>query len=143
MSDDLILGRNIRSPVQEVGVEYSRSSGPGGQHVNRTETRVTLRFPLLSSPSIPDRDRQRMAHRLRARLTKSGELLVSCERHRDRRRNQEEALERLQQLLRAAWFVPPARKKTRPTRASVERRLKQKKARAQSKRRRGKPSIDD
>ena len=124
----------------EIEVIYSRSSGPGGQHVNKTESRVTLRFALADSPSIPDRERWWMLKRLESRLTTSGELLVSCEKHRDRSRNLSDAFARLRDLLVAALYRPPRRRKTRPTRGSVERRLRDKRRHSVRKQERRRPS---
>src|SRR5579885_2672674 len=106
MDRPIVVARGIEIPPGEIAVEYSRSSGPGGQHVNKTETRVTLRFGLATSPSIPEEDRARMVARLAARLTKNGELLVSAGRHRDRTQNMSAAFERLEALLQAAYERP-------------------------------------
>ncbi|MBI2374552.1 MAG: aminoacyl-tRNA hydrolase [Deltaproteobacteria bacterium] len=112
----------VEIPVSEVRLEMSRSSGPGGQHVNKTETRVTLRLPLAEVP-LDEYVRARLLERLRPRLTKSGEILVSSGRHREREQNLREAFDRLERLLVAAWHRDPPRKKTRPSRGAKERRL--------------------
>ena len=141
--ETLVLLRGVVVPRSEVGVEVSRSSGPGGQHVNKTESRVTLRFNVLESPSIPEDERGWLRHRLRSRLTRLGELLVSCDSHRDQARNRSEAFERLETLLRTAMERPQQRKKTRPTRASVQRRLETKRSRSQRKRLRRPPGPEE
>ncbi|CAN0598527.1 unnamed protein product, partial [Laminaria digitata] len=74
---DLELKPWLVIPESEISVEYSRSGGPGGQHVNKTETKVTLRFSVPSSPSLPETVKDKLMSRMRARLTKEGELLVS------------------------------------------------------------------
>ena len=139
--ENLELMPGVEVPVREVQVETSRASGPGGQHVNRTESRVTLRFNLRESPSIPEEDRQWMCEKLDSRLTRAGEVLVSCERYRDRLRNLEAAFQRLEDLLRDAIARPKKRRRTRRTKASVERRLEAKRRRSAAKRDR-RPSED-
>jgi ribosome-associated protein len=124
-------------------VETSRSGGPGGQHVNKTETRVTLRFALASSPSLPEEDRLRAVRRLAKRLTRNGELLVSCDRHRERARNLAEAFERLGEILGGALHRPRQRKRTRPPRGAVEERLRAKRRVGHRKQERGRAPPED
>lgn len=131
--DPLPITAAIQIPLAEIEVAYSRSSGPGGQHVNKTETRVTLRFPVASSPSIPEDARALMVERLAPRLTKSGELLVSSEEFRERPRNLEAAYERLQGLLRRSLQRDKPRRPTRPSRGAKERRLNEKRQTAERK----------
>jgi ribosome-associated protein len=137
------ITREVALTAGEVSMEYARASGPGGQHVNKTETRVTLRFRLSDSPSIPDELRQRLMARLRSRLTQSGEILVSCGRHRVRSQNIAEAWERLEALLQHAALVPRARKRTRPSRASKARRLEDKRRTSVKKQKRRSPSMTE
>jgi ribosome-associated protein len=137
------IAEGIEIPTREVSEAYSRASGPGGQHVNKTETRVTLRFSLAESASIPEADRARMLVKLAHRITKAGELLVSTDRHRDRSQNLREAYERLAELLRAAYAKPRPRQKTRPTKGSRERRLDQKRATSDRKRTRRTPPREE
>jgi ribosome-associated protein len=139
----LIVARGIEVPREEIEVDYSRSSGPGGQHVNKTETRVTLRFDLAGSPSIPEGEKTRMLSRLKTYATKSGELLVSCEAYRDRTRNLSEAYERLEALLARAYEKPKPRKKTKPSRGAKERRLAEKKRTSTRKEGRKSPRGED
>jgi ribosome-associated protein len=143
MDDVIVVAPGVAVPVGEIGVAYSRSGGPGGQHVNKTETRVTLRFDLLRSPSIPDADRTRMKERLRSRLTKGGELLVSADARRDRAQNLDDAFERLGEILRRAYVKPKKRKKTKPSRGAKERRLKDKRATSGRKETRRRPKAED
>lgn len=137
------IAEGIEIPMSEIAEEYSRASGPGGQHVNKTETRVTLRFPLAHTASVPEQHRARMLAKLAHRITKAGELLVSTDRHRDRSQNQREAYARLAQILRGAYAIPRPRKKTRPSKGSKERRLTQKRATSERKRTRRSPARDE
>ncbi|MCK6546991.1 aminoacyl-tRNA hydrolase [Myxococcota bacterium] len=139
----LVIADGIEIPEAEIEAEYSRSSGPGGQHVNKTETRVTLRFSVAASPSIPEPHKARMLEKLAPRLTKTGELLVSVDRHRDRSMNETKAFERLAELLRAAYEIPTPRKKTKPSRGSKERRLAAKRQTSARKRDRSTKGHDD
>ena len=129
MFDPIVLAPGIAIPGDELGVEYSRASGPGGQHVNKTETRVTLRFALGATRSLPEDVKARLLEKLASRLTKAGEILVSVDAHRDRSQNLREAYARLVALLKKAFVKPKPRKKTRPTRGSTERRLEEKRRR--------------
>ncbi len=124
-------------PLSEVRFETSRSSGPGGQHVNKTETRVTLVFDLDGAQSLSVDQVACLRRRLASRLTKQGELRVASQSHRSQKRNREDAIERFAELLRDALAPIPERRPTRPSRAAKQRRLDQKKRRAERKHRRG------
>jgi ribosome-associated protein len=118
----------------EIQVEFVRASGPGGQHVNRVATAVQLRFDVANSPSLPDDVRARLVHLAGRRMTKDGVLLVESQRFRTQERNRQDALERLIVLIRQAAKKPKRRRKTRPTRASKERRLENKRRQSEKKR---------
>lgn len=137
---EIRITRRLVIPASEIELSYARSGGPGGQHVNRTATKVQLRWNLPASAAPTDADRARLAERLASRLTKDGDVLVSSERHRDQGRNVEDALERFVALLKRALARPRPRKKTRPTKASRERRLDEKRRRGATKRDRRRPS---
>jgi len=121
-------------PASALDIRFSRSGGPGGQNVNKVETKVEVRFDLAGSPLLSGPDRARALERLASRLTGEGVLAVACERTRHRERNLREALERMGELLRAALARPRKRRPTRPTRASKERRLTDKRRRSDVKR---------
>jgi ribosome-associated protein len=124
-------------PADELRVEFSRAGGPGGQNVNKVETRAVLRFDVRRSTAFDPEQRDHVLRRLAGRLTARGELLVACSEHRTQSRNLDAARERLAALLRAALAVPKVRRPTRPTRSATRRRLETKRRRSGVKRARG------
>lgn len=131
---EIRITQRVRIPGSELDLSYARSSGPGGQHVNKTASKVQLRFNVEASTAFNDQDRELLRKRLR--LTTAGDLLVSSERYRDQGRNVEDALARFEAVIRAALVRPKHRRKSRPTRASKERRLADKRRQSQRKRER-------
>ena len=131
--------RGFVVPEGELGWRFSRASGPGGQGVNTTDSRVELSFDLAGSPSVPQGLRERATSRLAHRLT-GGVLTVVAAEHRSQLRNREAARERLAALLaEATAAAPPPRRPTRPTAGSRRRRLDAKTRRGAVKRLRGRP----
>lgn len=128
-----------RIPIDEITFRAVRSSGPGGQNVNKVNTKVELRWSPSASRSLPERYRDRLLEAAASRLTASGDLIVTSSRFREQHRNRESAIERFQALLRSLLYVPPARRKTRPTRTSKERRVRDKKALSTKKQDRRRP----
>ena len=143
MSDDLVINNGVTIPAAELSYAASRASGPGGQHVNTTESRIQLRWNVAESRALTDAQRARVLRAFASRLTEAGELILASDQHRSQRRNREEVRLRLAQLLREALVPPKPRKKTRPTAASRQRRMEQKRQRGQIKKGRGKPSGED
>lgn len=133
----LTISRQLAIPESELTERFVRADGPGGQHVNRTESAVELRFDVANSPSLPEPVRARLLARRDRRLTDEGTLVIQARRFRDQARNREDARERLVALIRAALAPPRKRIATRPTRASKERRLQGKQRRGKLKRQRG------
>lgn len=130
---DLVVSSRVTVPAGELRWRFSRSSGPGGQGVNTTDSRVELSFDVANSPSIPPFLRDRALARLGDRLT-DGVLVVAASEHRSQLRNREAAAMRLASLLRGALAPPPrTRRPTMPSRGAVERRLTDKKANARRK----------
>jgi ribosome-associated protein len=133
----LRLTPEIQIPLKEIQFSYTRSSGPGGQNVNKVSSKAVLRWDLLHSPSIKLEVKQRFQEQFPTRLTTEGFVVLTSDRFRDRLRNQEDCLEKLGQLLLAVAYPPKKRKKTRPTRASVLRRRDSKKRQSEKKQSRG------
>ena len=118
---------------EEIKVEFVRSSGPGGQNVNKVATAVQLRFDVMQSASLSDPVRQRLLHLGGRRINKDGELVIEARRHRTQEQNRRDALLRLIGLVREAAAVPKARRRTSPTRRVRERRLEEKRRRGRLK----------
>jgi ribosome-associated protein len=114
---------NLAIPDEEVTFATSRSGGPGGQNVNKLETRVTLRFDLAGSGALSEEQKARLRERLATRITRDGILQVSSQRHRSQGANREAAGERFAELLRENLREETPRRKTRPARAAKARRL--------------------
>jgi ribosome-associated protein len=141
-TDDLRINANVSIPGDELSVTVSRSSGPGGQHVNTTESRVQLRWNVASTRALGEVQRARVLTALASRLTGDGDLLIACEDERSQLRNRELARIRLAELVRRALVPPKQRRKTAPSRAARERRLQEKKLRGDRKRQRRGPVED-
>jgi ribosome-associated protein len=131
---------HLAIPDEEVSFATSRSGGPGGQNVNKLETRVTVRFDLANSPSLSEEQKARLRERLATRITRDGVLQVTSQRHRSQGANREAAVERFAELLRENLREEPPRKKTRPSRAAKARRLDEKRRQSQRKRERSTPT---
>jgi ribosome-associated protein len=143
MDDDgLVVSPRLRIPKHEIHESASRSSGPGGQHVNKSETRVTLRWSVRDSAVLDPGQRRRLLARLAHRLTRRGQLVVHAQRFRSRARNRAMARERMAELVRDALQVRRSRVATGPSRASVRRRLESKRRRSAVKHTRRPPRDD-
>jgi ribosome-associated protein len=139
VSEYLSVSQSVSLPRAELIWRFSRSSGPGGQSVNTTDSRVELRFDLAATEALPPGLKERALQRLSGRLV-DGVLVVTAAEHRSQLLNRRAAEARLVALLAAAIAPPaPGRRPTRPTRGSVQRRLETKKQRAQTKRLRRAP----
>jgi len=140
----LPITASLAIPLSELDVQFTRSGGPGGQHVNRSATRVELRFDIVHSPSLTEAQRQRLLARLAGRLDGEGVLRVVAQSERSQLRNRQEAMKRLQETLRQALHVRKKRRRSKVPRWAKERRLAEKRRRAQSKqdRKRVRPGGD-
>ena len=141
MANDLPIDARLTLPGSCLRVQYSRSGGPGGQHVNRTESRVQLFFDVGASP-LHAAARRRLLEANASRVNRRGELVLACDTHRERGRNLEAARRRLAELVSASLKAPRKRRPTRPTKASKERRLKAKGRRSKTKAMRRAPTGD-
>jgi ribosome-associated protein len=134
---------NVSIPRHELKFEVSTSSGPGGQHVNRSRTRVTLLFDVQASTVLTADQKRRVRRKLATRIDREGRVRVRCGRHRSQAMNREETIRRLSELIRKALRRERRRVATRPSGAQRKRRLKDKHKRADIKRGRKAPGGDD
>ncbi len=123
----------------EISFDYYRSSGPGGQNVNKVSTAVRLRFNLRGSQLLPESVKRRLAVLAGSRVTNEGVLVIEAQRHRTQEGNRRDALGRLSELIERSWRPPAPRHATKPSRAARQRRLDVKKVRGATKRRRSRP----
>lgn len=136
------INPSLTIPDSELELKTSRSAGPGGQNVNKLETRVTVRFDVAGSPSLGEEERERIRERLGTRITKAGVLQVSSQRHRTQAANREAAVARLAELLAGALEPEAERKPTRMPKAAKRRRLEEKRRRGRLKERRVAPGAE-
>src|SRR5688500_13211171 len=134
MTPSVRINAHLAIPERELEFSFSRSGGPGGQNVNKRDTRVELVFDVANSPSLGPRQRARLLEALAARLDPSGRLRLVASNERSQAANREEAVDRLRQVLVDGLHVPKPRRATRPSRSAVARRVDEKKARSRIKR---------
>ena len=142
VADDLVVSKSVVIPQAELGWKFSRSSGPGGQSVNTTDSKVQLVFDLRNSRALSEHLRTRALARLESKLV-DGCVVISASEQRSQLQNRRAAEQRLVEVLKEATAPPPrARRPTRPTKASAERRIKEKKGRGRTKALRGSTNKD-
>ena len=123
----LYITDTIRIPLSEIEISFIRSSGPGGQHVNKTSTQAELTFDLAHSPSFYEDDREWLLSRIASKIDSNGVLRITSQEYRSQLRNKKAAIEKLQSMLQQAIKRPKKRKKTKPSRTAVEKRISSKK----------------
>ena len=133
---------NSAQIIQELQFKAVRSSGAGGQHVNKVSTKIELTYDLQNSTAVTDKEKERLLLKLSNRLTKENVLLLQCDDSRSQHKNKELAIKRFLELIKSALVVPKKRKKTKPSRSAIEKRLNTKKKSALKKANRKKPSLD-
>jgi ribosome-associated protein len=128
-----LMAIEISLPQNELEFTYVRSSGAGGQNVNKVSSKAVLRWNPTTTAAIPFGVKQRFLERFGNKLTSTGDLIVSSDRHRDQGRNTADCLEKLKEMIASVWFPPKKRKPTKPTYGSKQRRLKSKKLHSEKK----------
>ncbi len=122
----LVVTSGITIPDDELHFTYARSSGPGGQNVNKVNSKAVLRWPFRANTSVPEEVKARFSARFGTRITVDGDVVIQSDRYRDQGRNNEDCLDKLKEMLLAVAVPPKKRRPTKPSRASKERRLKTK-----------------
>ena len=130
---DLEITPSLKVPEVELRLSFARSSGPGGQNVNKVSSKAVLHFDVVASPSLPADVRQRFLERYRSRITNAGEVVIHSDEFRDQPKNIDACYEKLRQMVLAVLMPPKKRRATKPTRGSKVRRLNEKKARSEVK----------
>ena len=129
----LVVNARIRVPDSELALSFARSSGPGGQNVNKVSSKAVLRWPVARSAALPVDVRERFVRKYRSRLTGDGDLVLTSQRYRDQGRNVADVRRKLTEMIASVAAPPKRRRPTKPTKASVERRIKSKQARGRTK----------
>jgi ribosome-associated protein len=140
--DKISIDDKLSIPMIELSFRFSRSGGPGGQHANRSETRVELLFDVSNSPSLSDEQRQKILARLNHRIDKGGVLHLVSEESRSQRTNRQTVIERFAALLQTALRPRRKRRPSRPSKAVRERRLEEKRRKSRKKQMRQRPELD-
>jgi ribosome-associated protein len=134
LPSEILVTERVRIPAAEVELSTAKSGGPGGQHVNKTESKVILRWNVRGSRALADHDRAWLLVRLAARLTGEGDLVIAGDEERSQSANVDAVVRRFAQTVREALHRPKKRRKTKPTRGSRERRLTEKRHASERKR---------
>ena len=127
------LNNYWKIPLSEIKLTASRSSGPGGQHVNKTNTKITLSWSIVNNQTLPRHVHERLMIKVSKRISEEGNFVMQSDRFRSQKQNRDDCLARFRAILVNAAKIPKARKKTKPSRASKERRLRDKKKRSELK----------
>ena len=136
MARALIVNAAMTIPAAEFAVSYARSAGPGGQNVNKVNSKAILRWRIVDSPSLPEAVRQRFLAHFGNRVTNDGEIVIAADEHREQPRNLTACYDRLRAMILSVAKPPTRRVKTRPSRGAVERRIQSKQRNSQKKQQR-------
>ena len=139
----LVATNQIKIPLSEFHFTFARSGGPGGQNVNKVNTKAMLRWSISTSPSVSEALRERFQKKYARRINKQGDLIITSQRFRDQGRNVADCLEKLRALLASVATAPKPRKKTKPSKAARQRRLTDKRQKSEKKQRRRGVAGDD
>jgi len=138
----ITINQRIHIPETEFQWSFVRSSGPGGQNVNKVASKAVLRWDVVRTPSLPPDVKERLQSQQQRRITIGGELIFTSQRYRDQERNRQDCLEKLQEMVRQAAIPPKVRKPKKKSRAAREARLRQKRHRAATKSGRRQPADE-
>ncbi|MBX9693339.1 MAG: aminoacyl-tRNA hydrolase [Cyanobacteria bacterium] len=139
----LVINERLQIPADELELTYSRSGGPGGQNVNKVNSKARLRFPVIASQTLPESVRERFLSKYGNRITTEGDLIITSQTYRDQARNADECLEKLRGMIISVLSPPRQRRATKPTKASVIRRTTTKRQTSTKKQNRRRPNLDD
>jgi ribosome-associated protein len=143
MKDNLSIKNGISIPDNELEITASRSGGPGGQHVNKSDTRITVRWNIKKTVALNEKQKERVLENLQSRVTSDGDFIIHSSESRSQKQNKESALARLAKEIRKALYVPKKRMKTRVPKSAKESRLREKTHKSKTKKLRSKKSEDD
>jgi ribosome-associated protein len=139
----LSINRRIQIPLSELNFTFARSGGPGGQNVNKVNSKAILRWPVVTSPSLSEDIRSRFLQKYAHRMTGSGDFVLTSQRYRDQDRNIDDCLEKLREMIAAVAVPPVPRRATKPTHTSKQRRVQAKREISQKKQERRSPALED
>jgi len=140
--EDLYVSHRLTIPSAELDTQFARSSGPGGQNVNKVNSKVTLRWQVRDNPTIPEGWRSRMLTRYANRINNEGQMVVHSQKHRAQPQNLEDCRQKLREMLLECQAPPTKRVPSRPTLGSKKRRLEEKNRQGQKKRLRGRVKFE-
>ena len=126
MKNDLFIKNGIEIPYHELEITASRSGGPGGQHVNKSDTKITVRWNIKETTSLTEKQKELVLQNLQSRVTSDGDFIIHCSESRSQQQNKESALARLAKEICKALYVPKKRMKTRVPKRAKESRLREK-----------------